>query len=241
MKLLEKFILGMPYWFLKMLLYAWVGVIFFWSWPPFISGIFMAIVLLGLGMIIWQRRAWEASITREFHSGEARPYVDHPHIARRFQVLNFVLVCIVCGLVGWFLHGLINLSGPQWFLLSAGFMFASRDAIIFGSPVTYIITSQGIGIRCAPRQVDHRLFFKFHEIGRAEHIKVPMQIPQRWQLLTPQRYPKEGVMLYAARAGGFSKQVQGEVLLAPTDIEGFLKELAGHVAVVEEADITPGK
>ena len=122
---------------------------------------------------------------------------------------------------------------------SAGFMFASRDAIIFGSPVTYIITSQGIGIRSAPRQVDHRLFFNFHEIGRAERYKVPMQIPQRWELLTPQRYPKEGVMLYAARAGGFSEQVQGEVLLAPTNIAKFMEALRGHVALLED-DLVSG-
>jgi hypothetical protein len=235
MKWLEKFILDIPYWFLKTLLYAWVGVVFFWSWPPMLSGIFLAIVLLGLWMIIWQGRAWEDNIRRTFHSGDASPYIDHPHIARRFQVLNFVLVCIVCGGVGWFLQGLVNLSGLQWFLLSAGFMFASRDGLLFGTPVTYIITDQGIGIRFAPRQVDHRLFFRFHEIRQAGRIKVPAQIPLRWEVLTPQRYPKEGILLYAVKPEGFSKQIQGELLLKPTDIDRFLRELAGH-GIVMQAD-----
>jgi hypothetical protein len=235
---LEDLILGIPYWFLKTILYAWLGAVFFWSWPPVVSVILTAIVLLGLLMIAWQRRAWEARIRREFHSGEASPYIDHPHSARRFQVLNAVLVCIACGIIGWLLHGLVNLSGLQWFLLSAGFMFASRDALIFGAPVTYIITNQGVGIRFVPGRVDYRLIFKFHEIRQAARITVSNNIPLRWQVLTPRRYPKEGVMLYAVRREGLSEQIQFELLLSPTDIEGFLGELKGHVEVTEE---TPAK
>jgi hypothetical protein len=228
MKLLEKFILGIPYWFLKTILYAWLGAVIFWSWPPVVSGILTAIVLMSLLMMAWQRRAWEARIRREFHSGEARPFIDRPHKRRRSQVLNSVLVCIACGIIGWLLRGLANLNGLQWFLLSAGFMFASRDALIFGAPVTYIITDQVLAIRFVPGQTDHRLIFRFHEIRQAARITVPNNIPLRWQVLTPQRNLKEGVLMNVVRREGLSEQVQFELLLSPTDIEGFLRELGNH-------------
>jgi hypothetical protein len=240
MKLLENIVLGIPYQIIKMLPYAWVGVVFFWSWQPVISGIFMAIVLLGFWMMAWQNRAWEARITREFYSGDARPYIDHPHIARRSQVLHSVLVCIGCGLVGWFLNGLVSLSGLQWFLLSAGFMFISRDALIFGAPVTYIMTNQGIGVRFVPGNVDYRLFFKFIEIRQITRIKVPESIPRSWEVLAPQRHPKEGVMLLSLHRGGFSKQIQGEVLLAPTDIEKFLEAPGGHGVMLQAGSAGSG-
>jgi hypothetical protein len=240
MKLLEKLLLGIPYRLLKTIPYAWVMAIFFWSWSPVFSGILMAIVLLGLGLMAWQKRAWENSVRREFHSGEANPYIDHPHPPRKFQILYFVLVCAGSGLVGWILNGRVNLNGLQWFLLFAGFTLLSRDAVLFGAPVSYLITDQGIGIRCVPGQVDHRRFFKFTEIWKAARTKVPDNIPLGWEVLTPQRHPKEGVLLNIIRREGLSQQIRSEVLLSPTYIEGFLGELMGHVDVVQETLANPG-
>ncbi len=70
--MVEKFILDIPYLFLKKIPYAWLAVVCFWSWPPVVSGILLAIVLVGLGMMAWQNRAWEARIRREFSSGKAQ-------------------------------------------------------------------------------------------------------------------------------------------------------------------------
>lgn len=240
MKLLESFILGVPYLFLKKIPYAWVFVVFFWSWPPVVSGILLAIVLVGLLMMAWQERAWENKIRREFHSGEARPYIDHPHATRTFQIRNLLLLLAGSGLLGWLLNGRLNLSGLQWCLLLAGFMLLYKDALLFGAAVTYIITDQGIGIRYVPGYVDYRLFFKFHEIRRVVRMKMPERIPRGWDVLTPLRYPKEGILLYATRREGFSKQIRSEVLLRPMDMEKFLGELTGHVAVTEEASTSSG-
>ncbi len=111
-------------------------------------------------------------------------------------------------------------------------------------PVTTSISASRLSfteqMKAIGRNPGSRLFFKFSEIRQVTRIKVPEHIPLRWELLTPQRYPKEGVMLHAARAGGFSKQVQDEVLLAPTDKERFLGELAGHVQVTQEAPAGSG-
>ena len=231
MRFLEQFILEIPYLFLKKIPYAWLGVVFFWSWPPVVSGILIAIVALGMIIMVWQNRAWEARITREFHSGKDRLYIDHPHARWTFQIRNFALLCIASGLLGWLLNGRFNLSGLQWFFLVSGFMLLYKDSLLFGAGVTYIITDQGIGIRFVPGHVDYRLFFKFAEIRQAVRMKVPERIPLRWEVLTPQKHPQEAVKLSAANPKGFSKQIQGELLLAPTDMERFLGILAGRVAV----------
>jgi hypothetical protein len=235
MKWLEQFLLEIPYLFLKKIPYAWVGVAAFWAWPPLVSAILMALVLLGLLLMAGQERAWENKIRREFHSGPAEPYIDHPRARRTFQLRNLALVLAASAILGWILNGRFGLSGPQWALLLAGVMLLYKDAFLFGAAVTYMITDQGIGIRYVPGHVDYRLFFKFHEVWRAERMKVPERIPRRWDVLVPKKYPQEGLLLYSSRREGFSKQIQGELLLAPTDIERFLRELAGHVPVTEEA------
>jgi hypothetical protein len=239
MKLLNKIILGVPHRLLKATLYGWLGILFFRIWPPVIVGILLGIVLLGLGLMAWQKKAWEVRLRREFHSGEARPFIDNPHVARKVQIRNLLIVLAGCGLAGWLLNGLLNLNGLLWFLLFAGFTLLSRDRVLFGAGLTYIITDQGIGIRYVPGQAEHRLFFKFNEIWRAARMKVPEKIPSTWDVLTPQGHPKEGVLLSALRREGFSKQVRSEVLVAPMDIDGFLKKLRGHVEVVEETDMPP--
>ena len=238
MKVLESFILGVPYLFLKKIPYAWVGVVFFWGWPPVISGILLAIVLVGLLMMLWQARAWESRIIRENSEGAAKAFIDRPHVARRFQLRNLALLLVGSGLVGWVLNGKIGISGLQWFLLLAGFMLLYKDALLFGAGATYIITDQGIGIRLVPGHVDYRLFFKFHEIWQAVRMKVPERIPLRWDVLTPLKNPKEGVLLKSAQREGFSKTIQSELLVVPTDREKFLEELQGHVAVVREGALS---
>jgi hypothetical protein len=234
MKWLEQFLLEIPYLFLKKIPYAWVGVAAFWSWPPLASGALMALVLLGLGMMVGQNRAWEAKIRREFHGGDAAPYMDHPHAPRTFQLRNLVLVLAASALLGWLLNGRFGLDAWQWALLLAGVMLLYKDAFLFGAAVTYIITDQGVGVRYVPGHVDYRLFFKFHEIRRVVRMKTPERIPRRWDMLVPKKYPGEGVLLFAVRPEGFSKQIQSEVFLAPTDIGKFLEELTGHVPVMQE-------
>jgi hypothetical protein len=235
MRMLEQFILDIPYLFLKKIPYAWVGVVYFWSWPPVFSGILLAIILLGLLMMVWQNRAWEARIKREFSSGKTRPLVDHPHAARTLQIRNFLLVLAGSAGLGWLLNGRFGMNGLQWALLVAGFMFLYRDALLFGAAVTYIVTDQGIGIRYVPGHVDYRLFFKFSEIRQVARTKVPERIPRSWDVLAPQKHPKEGVMLLSLHRGGFSKEIQGEVLLAPTDIDKFLQAPEGRVVAPRAA------
>jgi hypothetical protein len=240
MRMLEAFILGVPIAFLKKIQYAWLGAVFFWTWPPVFSSILLGIVVAGLLMMAWQQRAWEAGIKREHHSGGTKLYIDHPHAARTFQIRNLVLVLVGSGLLGWLLNGQVGISGLQWSILFAGFMLLYKDTVLFGATVTYLITDQGIGIRYVPGQVDYRMFFRFNEIWQVLRTEVPERVPSRWDVLTPQRHPKEGILLYALRREGFSKQIKSEVLLSPTDMGLFLQTLAGHVAVTETLSSSSG-
>jgi hypothetical protein len=238
MRALEKFLLEIPYLFLKKIPYAWVGVAAFWTWPPLASGLLMLLVLVGLVMMIAQNRAWENKIRREYHSSPSEPYIDHPHAPRITQVRNLLIVLAASALLGWLLQGRFGLSGPQWGLLLAGVMLLYKDAYLFGASTTYMITDQGLGIRYVPGHVDYRIFFRFHEIRRAEHMQTPERIPRRWDVLVPKRYPKEGLLLHAVQPEGFSKQIQSEVFLAPTDIEKFMQLLGRNVTAsqVDTAD-----
>jgi hypothetical protein len=234
MRALEHFLLEIPYLFLKKIPYAWVGVAAFWTWPPVASGVLMLLVLLGLVMMAGQERAWQNKIRREYHTGPSIPYLDRPHAPRAGQAINLVLVLAASAILGWLLQGRFGLSGPQWALLLAGVMLLYKDAYLFGASTTYMITDQGVGVRWVPGHVDYRLFFRFHEIRQAVRMQTPERIPRRWDLLVPKRYPKEGVMLHAVQPEGFSKQIQSEVFLAPTDIEKFMEALGGHVPVTQE-------
>jgi hypothetical protein len=240
MRMLEAFILSVPFAFLKKIQYAWLGVVFFWTWPPVFSGILLGVEVTSLLMMAWQQRAWETRIKRAYHSGGTRLYIDHPHAARTFQIRNLVLVLVGSGLLGWLLNGRVGINGLQWSILFAGFMLLYKDAVLFGAAVTYLITDQGIGIRYVPGQVDYRLFFRFTEVWQIMRTEVPERLPPRWDVLTPQRHPKEGVLLYTARREGYSKQIKSEVLLTPTNMGEFIEALAGHMNVMEAPSSSSG-
>jgi hypothetical protein len=234
MKWLEQFILDIPYSLLRRIPYGWLAIAFLRRWEPAFSGIILAVALLSVLMMVWQTRAWQAKIKREFSGGKAEPFTDHPHAARTFQVRNLVLVLAGSAALGWLMNGSFNLGVLQWALLLAGIMLFYRDSLLFGAAVTYMVTDRGISVRYVPGVADHRLFFKFIEIRQAVRTKPPERIPLRWYMLTPRNHPQEGLLLFAVRRDGFSKQIQGEVFLAPTDINAFLAALAGRVAVTEE-------
>lgn len=235
MRWIEKFALGIPYLFLKKIPYAWLGVVFLWGWPPVASGIFLTIVLLGLLVIAIQRRAWEAMILNEHHTGPEAPYIDHPHQPPASSIRNLALLILASGLMGWWLNGLFGFHGLQWFFMSTGFMILYRDALLFGSPVTYILTGQGIGIRFIPGHVDYRLFFTYDEIRQAARIQVPKTLPFNWEVITPRRSGlKEGLLLTSNNPGGFSKHIEAVLLLSPSNMGAFVEHLARYLDVCSQ-------
>jgi hypothetical protein len=230
MRFLENFILAIPYLFLKKIPYAWLAVIFFWVWPPVLfSWILIAIIILGLLMMDWQRSAWEAKLIREHHEGSGKPFVDRPKMPLRIQLRNLAWLALGSGLVAWIFQGQFELSFWQWFFLLAGFMLLYMDHRLLGATTVYILTDQGVGIRFAPGHVDYRLFFSYGEIWRAQRIQVPAQKPARWSQVTPTRQADTGVLLTPRNRDGFTRLIKGEVLLAPSDLDGFLKHIPAQL------------
>lgn len=223
MRAFENFILEIPYLFLKKIPYAWLAVIFFWVWPPVLfSWILIGIVVLGLLMMDWQRRAWETRLIREHHAGPEKPFIDRPKMSLNTQLRNLILLALGSGLAAWIFRGQFELGFWQWFFLLAGFMLLYMDHRLLGATTVYILTDQGIGIRFAPGHIDYRLFFSYWEIWRAQCIQVPEKIPVRWSQATPTRRPGEGILLTPRNRDGFTRQIKSEMLLAPSDLETFL-------------------
>lgn len=230
MRFLENFVLAVPYLFLKKIPYAWLALVFLWVWPPvLITWVLIGIILLGLLMMDWQRRAWEARLVREHHQGPEKPYIDRPKMPLATQVRNLSLLALGSGLAAWFLQGQLTFSFWQWFFLLAGFMLLYMDHRLLGATTVYILTDQGIGFRFAPGHIDYRPFFSYGEIWRAQHIRVPEKRPFRWSVITPTRNPEEGVLLTPRNRDGFTRQIKGEILLAPSDIDAFLAHVPSQL------------
>ena len=231
MRFLENFILEIPYRFLKKIPYAWLAIIFFWIWPPvFFSWILVAIVVVGLLMMVWQRRAWEAKLIREQHSVAEKPFINYPKMPLKTQLFNLGLLFAASGILAWLFQGRFELNFWPWFFLLCGFMLLYQDSLLLGATTVYSITDQGIGIRVAPGHIDYRLFFSYGEIKHVKRIQVPETRPVRWSVTTPTRKPKEGILLTPKNPNGLSKQIEGEVLLAPTNMDNFLQHIPSHLA-----------
>ena len=230
MRFLENFILDVPYLLLKKIPYAWLAIIFFWVWPPVLfSWILLAIVVIGSLMMDWQRSAWEAKLIREHHAGLEAPLIDQPKMPLNIQLRNLGALFVGSWLVAWVFQGQFDLNFWQWFFLFAGFMLLYMNHRLLGATTVYILTDQGVGIRSAPGHIDYRLFFSYGEIRHVQRIQVPEQKPIHWSQVTPTRKPEEGVLLTPKNRAGFSRQIEGEVLLAPTNIDAFLKHIPPHL------------
>ena len=130
MKHLDDFILGIPYLFLKKIPYAWLAAVFFWGEPPTLSLIFLAIVLAGLLMMVWQEHAWRRKILREHQKADSKAFIDRPHMPRLIQLRNVLLLLLVSGGIGWLLNGKLGFQGWQWFAILAGTMLLYKDAVM---------------------------------------------------------------------------------------------------------------
>src|SRR5574341_55018 len=115
MRVLENFILEVPYLFLRRIPYLWVLIVALWAWPPYLSGIFVIILLVGLGLMLFQQYAWEQKIKREQHV----IFRDHPQALFSYRAKNLSLLLIACAALGWLFNGLFDLNAFQWAILLA--------------------------------------------------------------------------------------------------------------------------
>jgi hypothetical protein len=219
---LDRFILAIPVLFIKQFPYAWIGVVALWSWPPLFSGLFLAIIVFGLLMLRWQSRAWISNLRREHAFADGKFYVDEAPLSPAISVRKILILMAGAALIGWLLQGKLGLSFWQFFLMVFGFTLLYRDTQFFGSPATYVITDQGIGIRFVPGHLDYRLFLPFKEISRIE--KSEYQKDRNWDFFARTREIKDGLLMTPKNPNGFTRRIE-KLFIAPQDREKFLEQL----------------
>jgi hypothetical protein len=224
MKFFENLLLNTPYRFLRHTPYAWVALIMFWIWPPdWLTLTFAGLIVLGLVLMVLQRRFWEQRVQREYQK-QGEPYRSHPRMPVMKQLRNLALVLAGSALLAFLLGGRLGINGVQWFLLIAGLVILWADARLFGASTIYLVTPRGIAVQYAPGQRSYRWFFHYAEINYIARIHEGEKLPPRTEALGPVPGQKEGVLLVAKRMDGFSSEL-GAVLLTPEDPEEFLKQI----------------
>ncbi len=220
---LDRFILNIPRLFLKQYPYAWFPLVVLWAWPPNLSLIFLAVIVIGLLSLQWQFSAWMAYMRREHAGKDGKFYVDQPAIPWGRAVRNIAILLAGSGLIAILLDKQIGLTSWQFFFIMIGFMLTYQDSRFFGAPTTYIVTATGIAVYFAPGHLDYRLFFKFKEIARIE--RTHFQKDKGWDFFARTReVGMEGLLLIPKDIKGFSKRME-KLFIAPQDIDKFLEQL----------------
>lgn len=220
---LDLFILGIPRLFLKQYPYAWFPLVVLWTWPPTISLVFLAVIVIGLLLLRWQSAAWISHMWREHAGKEGKFYVDRPAIPWGRAVRNIAILLVGSGLIAFLLKGQFGLSFWQVFLIGVGFTLTYQDIRFLGFPTIYIITATGIAVYFATGHLDYRLFFTFKEISRIERSQ--FQKDRNWDFFARTRETgSDGLLLIPKNINGFSKRIE-RLFIAPGNIEQFLEQL----------------
>lgn len=221
---LNKFILSIPTLFIKQYPYAWVAAVVLWSWPPGISILFLLIVACGIFALRWRSTAWIAELRQQHAPRNETFCIDHPPIPWERAARNIAILLAGTGLLAWLMNGKFGLSYWQSFLMLAGFALFYLDTRFFGAETIYVITGGGIGIYYVPGHTDYRIFLRFNEMGEIVRLNQVDKIPASWSVCARSRAVKHGILLVPRHAKGFTKLLD-EVLLVPTDMDEFLKQV----------------
>ena len=220
---LDRFILNIPRLFLKQYPYAWFPLVVLWDWPPNLSLIFLAVIVIGLISIQCQYAAWMSHMRREHAGKDGKFYVDRPAIPWGRTVRNIAILVTVSGVIAVLLNGQLGITSWQFFFIVTGFMLTYQDYRFFGASTTYIITATGIAVYFAPGHLDYRLFFTFKEIARIERIQFKKD--QNWDFFGRTReVGADGLLLVPKDIKGFSKRME-KLFIAPQDIDKFVEQL----------------
>ena len=219
----ERFILNIPRLFISQFPYAWFPATALWTWPPNISLIFFAVIVIGLLSLHWQRSAWIAHMRRDYAGDEGKFYVDIPAIPWGRAVRNISVLLFGGVLIASLLNGQFGLAFWQLFVIFTGFTLTYQTFRFFGFPTIYIITATGIAVYFATGHLDYRLFFTFKEIARIERTQ--FQKGKNWDFFARTReVGTDGLLFVPKDINGFSKRLE-RLFIAPQDIEAFIEQL----------------
>jgi len=220
---LDRFILNIPRLFLKQYPYAWFPLVILWTWPPTISLIFLAVIVIGLLSLRWQYVAWIAHMRDEHAGKDGKFHMDAPAVPWGRAVQNIAILLAGGWLVASFLKGPLGLAFWQLFFIFVGFTLTYQDFRFFGFPTVYIITATGIAVYFAPGHLDYRLFFTFKEIARIE--RTHFQKDKNWDFFARTRnVGADGLLLIPKDVKGLTKRIE-KLFIAPGNIDKFVEQL----------------
>ena len=87
------------------------------------------------------------------------------------------------------------------------------------------VTGGGIAIYYIPGHTDYRIFIRFNEMGQVVRMGRIETRPVTWSVISRDRDTKSGVLLVPRYARGFTRVLDGEVLLTPSNVDEFLKHV----------------
>ena len=221
---LDKFILSFPVLFLKQYPYAWIAVVVFWAWPPILSGVFLAVMAIGIASLRWRSAAWIADMRRQYAPGGESFLIQRAPIPWSDAARKIILLLAVAGVTAWLASELVGLSFWQFFLMIVGFALTYVDSRFFGAETIYIVTPTCIAIYYVPGHIDYRIILRFKEIGRVQRLDPIEKIQDSWSVCSRIRKPASGILLVPRNPYGFSKQLQ-EILITPTNVDEFLARI----------------
>jgi hypothetical protein len=222
---LNKFILYFPVLFIKQYPYAWIAALVLWTWPPIISGAFLLIVAIGMFSLRWREAAWMSELRRKYAPKNETFHVDRPHIPVERAVRNIAILVAVGGLAAWLIGERFGLTYLQSFLMIVGFTLFYVDTRFFGAVAVYVITGGGIAIYFVPGHTDYRIFIRFNEMGQIARVDNLEKPPASWTVCARVRAVKSGILLVPRYTKGFTKLLDNEILLTPTNVDEFLKHV----------------
>jgi hypothetical protein len=218
-KIPNRLVLRIPTIILLRASYAWIFIVAFYAWPPVLSGILTALLLISLILLKAQHTTWEKLITQSHLGTGPVRYVDHPKPPLRYLILNLFVALLIGGSAAFVLDGRAYLSDLQWFLIIAGPIFLNQSVMLFWVPMTYLITDQGIWIL----YLTSRLFIRFKEVAQAQVVQSHVAPIGQDFMLTPVKYPA-ALRLRPVNRSGFTRLVR-ELLLTPTDLDALLRQI----------------
>jgi len=220
---LDRFILYFPVLFIKQYPYAWIAGVALWSWPPNISAAFFLIVLLGILAIHWREAAWISEMRRQHAPHGETFYIERLPIPIGRAVRNITILLVISATLAWFFSGMFRLGFWQTFILVFGFAICYLDVRFFSFVTIYIVTGGGIAIYFVPSHTDYRLFFSFKEMAEVRRLDHIEKIGEKWTVLSRLRTASSGLLLVPRSPKGFTRILDGEILLTPRNVDEFLK------------------
>lgn len=232
-RFLDGFILYFPTLFIKQYPYAWIVGIALWSWPPNISAVFFLIVLIGIFSLHWRKAAWISEMRRQHAPGDETFYIQRLPIPIKYATRNIAILLVCSALLAWLFDGPFHLGFLQTFIMLFGFAICYLDVRFFAAVTIYIVTGGGIAIYYIPGHVDNRIFLRFNEMAqvtRMDHIEI---IPERWTVISRIKNVNSGVLLVPRSPKGFTRMLDGEVLLTPSNVDEFLKHVPSTLVSIK--------